>query len=374
MITSEGLVLFDVSEKLRGVARRVMDNAVPVQKGEVAVFYAGTENLDIAYAFAAESESRGIETIVQSEGDYILNSKLLETPIDELEKTPRVPQALVELADWFVFMTGTRHDRSIYKIEEHQERVMEVQKKRKWTTDSLCNLCIEKETHAVFFLDPNRGQAEALGKSYQETKEMFLNSLDIDYKELSELGENIIEAMKMGGEIHMTCPNGSDLKLRFDDRVWVNDDGKLSRLGECTEFVHNLPVGEVFVPPVETSALGIIYPMEMPGSVLSGLAIEFREEENARVTAEKGFEFMEPALKNATGNPFRIAEFAFGTNPCGDPFLATEKAYGTCHVAIGGNDWLGGTNKCSIHWDFLIDSPTVTLDGNLILKDGEFRV
>lgn len=367
-------MLFEVSENLRRVARNVMDNAFPIQKGEVAVFYAGTENLDIAYAFASECESRGVETIVQSEGDYIQNSRLLEAPIDELEKTPKVPQALVELADWFVYMTGTRHDRSVFKLKENQERVMEVQKRRSWTIDSLANLCLEKETHAIFFLDPNKAQAEALGKSFKETNEMFLDSLDIDYKEMSQLGERIIDVMKKGGEIRMICPKGSDLVLSADEREWQNDDGKPYRIGDSPGFTHNLPVGEVCVPPIETSAHGVIYPMGMPGSTVSGVAIEFRGEKDARITAETGFEFIEPALNKATGNPLKIAEFAFGSNPCGNPLLATEKAYGTCHVAIGGNDWLGGTNKCSIHWDFLIESPTVTIDGKLILKDGKFRV
>lgn len=366
--------MFVVPEKLRGIASKVLDNALPLQKGEVAVFYAGIENLDIAYAFAAECESRGIETIVQSEGDYIQDSRLLEAPIDELEKMPRVPQSLVDLADWFVFMTGARHDQSVFKMKEHHERIMEFRRKRKWTFDSLCDLCIEKETHIAIFLDPKLSQAEALGKSYEETKEMFLDSLDIDYEALSKLNERLIDMMKAGGDIHVTCPRGSDLKLRADTRVWMNDDGKPYKVGDSPGFIHNLPVGEVCVPPIENSAYGIMYAKDMPGGVLSGLEIEFQGEEDARITAKKGFEFLEPIIKNATGNPYRIAEFAIGTNPCGDPFLATEKAYGTCHIAIGGNDWLGGTNKCSIHWDFLIDSPTVTLDGKIILKDGKFRV
>jgi leucyl aminopeptidase (aminopeptidase T) len=83
---------------------------------------------------------------------------------------------------------------------------------------------------------------------------------------------------------------------------------------------------------------------------------------------------MKPRLENATGNPYSIAEFAFGTNPCGNILLATEKAYGTSHVAIGQNTWLGGKNECSIHWDFVIDRPTVTIDDKPVLKNGKFAV
>jgi leucyl aminopeptidase (aminopeptidase T) len=102
--------------------------------------------------------------------------------------------------------------------------------------------------------------------------------------------------------------------------------------------------------------------------------VEFRGKEKAVISAEKGFEFMKPRLEKATGNPYCIAEFAFGTNPCGNFLLATEKAYGTCHFAIGQNTWLGGKNECSIHWDFLIENPTVTTDGKPILKNGKFII
>jgi leucyl aminopeptidase (aminopeptidase T) len=35
---------------------------------------------------------------------------------------------------------------------------------------------------------------------------------------------------------------------------------------------------------------------------------------------------------------------------------------------------VGGKNECSIHWDSLIERPTVTADDELILKDGKFMI
>ena len=55
----------NVPDNLRAIAKKVMDNALPIQQDQVAVFYAGIENLDLAYAFAAECESRGIESFAQ---------------------------------------------------------------------------------------------------------------------------------------------------------------------------------------------------------------------------------------------------------------------------------------------------------------------
>jgi leucyl aminopeptidase (aminopeptidase T) len=365
--------MFKITERTRQVARKVMDNALPIKQGEVAVFYAGIENLDLAYAFAAECESRGIETLVQSCGDYISKTKMLDAPLKSLARFPRIPDVLVDVADWFIYLTGTAFDTSFIQKPEFKQRILDVRKVSKWSLDSLLQRCLAKKTHLVAFLDPNLQQAKALGKTYSETRNLFLDSLDLDYNALTELGQRIVSRMEKGGEIHLTCPKGSDLKLRADGRTWTSEDGKLiTRSGGVNRYVHNLPVGEVFVAPLENSAFGVVYPKELPGSAVGGIRVEFRGTDKARITSERGFEYMESRLKNATGNPYSIAEFAFGTNPCGNIILATEKAYGTCHFAIGQNTWLGGKNKCSIHLDFLVENPTVTLDGKLVLKNGKF--
>lgn len=367
--------MFKPSEHLKRVSAKVLDNALPIQPDEVAVFYAGAENLDIAYALAGECEARGSETIIQTCGDYVWQTKLLKAPLETFSKIPKIPEAVVSVADWFVYMTGSSHDNSIYQRPDLKDRAIEIRKRSKWSLENLLQLCLKKKTHIVVLLDPNLQQAQTLGKSYRQTREMFLKSLDIDYGSLTLLGQKLIGKMQKGGEIHLTCPKGSDLTLCADARLWMNDDGKLPPASSMTaRYVHNIPVGEVFVAPIEDSAQGVIYPVSLPGSVASDVCIEFQGKKKAIVSAKKGFEFMKPRLDNATGNPYSIAEFAFGTNPCGNILLATEKAYGTSHVAIGQNTWLGGRNECSIHWDFVIDRPTVTIDGKPVLKNGNFTV
>jgi leucyl aminopeptidase (aminopeptidase T) len=364
-----------IPERLRKVARKVLDNALPIQPDETAFFYAGIENLNLAYAFAAECESRGIETMVQSNGDYIANTRLLESPIKTFTRSPRITPKIIETVDWFIYMTGTSFDNSILQRPEHAERVLQVRKNSKWSLDNMLQLCLKNHTHLVVFLDPNLQQAKALNKTYSQTQNLFLNSLDIDYESLSKLGQRIIHAMENGGEIHMTCPQGSDLKLRTNGRPWMNEDGKQhSQENSTTRYVHNLPVGEVFVAPLEDSAYGVAYPKQLPGSLLSGVRVEFNGKEKATISAEKGFEFLKARLEKATGNPYCIAEFAFGTNPCSNMLLTTEKAFGTCHFAIGQNTWLGGKNECSIHLDFLIDKPTVKIDQKVIVKNGRFLI
>jgi leucyl aminopeptidase (aminopeptidase T) len=366
--------MITVTDYLQSVARKVLNHALPIEESQTVTFLAGEHNLDLAYAFAAECCVQGIEALVVTEPDFVLDATLRNAPLSSFQRKPKLLPGIVELSDWVIEMTGSRHDRAIFSDPELKERLVQIQQVSVWSSDHLLQLCLDTSTHLVAFLDPNLQQAQALGLSFDETKEKFLRSLDIDYGALTELGERLIDKLKGAEEIHLTSPRGTDLYLSAARRPWVNDDGRLAQPEGVTPYVHNLPVGEVFVAPVETSAKGVLVPEDFPGSRLKGVAIEFRGSMSAQISAREGMEFILPRLQQATGNPYCIAEFAIGTNPCGDPFLATEKAFGTAHVAIGQNTWLGGSNECSIHWDFLVDKPTVLIGGEYILKDGRFVV
>jgi len=366
--------MITVSDYLEKIAVKVLDNALPVKEKEKVTFLAGTHNLDLAYALAGECGARDIEALVVSEGDYLINKKFGKAPVSLFERMPGLILELIKASDWLVTMTGCFHDCSILREPHLRERLKEIGQKRVWTQDALLQSCLKNKTNLVAFLDPNLQQAQTLGISFEETREKFLSSLDIDYSALTELNEKIISKMKGVKEIHLTSPKGTDLYINPGRRPWINDDGKTTPPEGVTSYIHNLPVGEVFVAPMENLAEGILMAENIPGSQIENMKVEFRKDKPALITAEKGIETIKARIENATGNPYCIAEFAIGTNPCANPLLATEKACGTSHIAIGQNIWLGGKNDCSMHWDLLVDKATVRTDGEYILKDGKFLI
>ena len=69
-----------------------------------------------------------------------------------------------------------------------------------------------------------------------------------------------------------------------------------------------------------------------------------------------------------------IAELGIGTNekalPSGS-VLEDEKVMGTVHVAIGDNTTFGGVVKAPLHIDGIIKTPTLAIDGQMIIKKGK---
>ncbi len=80
------------------------------------------------------------------------------------------------------------------------------------------------------------------------------------------------------------------------------------------------------------------------------------------------------------GDPavYNIAQFAIGLNPDCTEFtgemLNDEGVDGTIHIGIGTSANLGGVVQAKTHFDAVIRTPSVWLDGTPILVDGQLRL
>ncbi|HET8755235.1 MAG TPA: aminopeptidase [Solirubrobacteraceae bacterium] len=164
---------------------------------------------------------------------------------------------------------------------------------------------------------------------------------------------------------------GTDLVLSVAGREWVNSDGR-----------RNMPSGEVFTGPVETSAEGRIryeIPTSPRGMEVAGIALEFRAGVVVSGRADRGDDVLQAMLATDDGAR-RLGEIGIGTNFGVDraigSTLVDEKMGGTVHLALGRSyPETGGTNESAIHWDMICDlrrGGRLTADGEPILVDGRF--
>ncbi|MCB0315156.1 MAG: aminopeptidase, partial [Calditrichaeota bacterium] len=71
------------------------------------------------------------------------------------------------------------------------------------------------------------------------------------------------------------------------------------------------------------------------------------------------------------------AELGVGTNHMAEikgTVLEDEKVLGTVHLALGNNISMGGTCNIGFHVDGILLKPTLTIDGEVILKDGRMMI
>ncbi|HQY32135.1 MAG TPA: aminopeptidase, partial [Thermomicrobiales bacterium] len=123
------------------------------------------------------------------------------------------------------------------------------------------------------------------------------------------------------------------------------------------------------------------FPVVTGGREIENIELWFEQGKVVRATATRGQEYLESVLDTDPGARY-LGEFAIGTNFGIDRFIRNilfdEKIGGTVHMAIGaGYPETGSTNKSAVHWDMICDlrqGGEVTVDGDLLLKDGKFVV
>ncbi|MCY3676745.1 MAG: leucyl aminopeptidase [Gemmatimonadetes bacterium] len=75
---------------------------------------------------------------------------------------------------------------------------------------------------------------------------------------------------------------------------------------------------------------------------------------------------------------YNLAQFAFGLNPACTEFtgemLNDEGVNGTVHIGVGTSANLGGSVSAKTHFDAVTRAPSVWIDEELVLRDGEILV
>jgi len=169
---------------------------------------------------------------------------------------------------------------------------------------------------------------------------------------------------------------GTNLLLNIKDRKGLADTGIFHNKGDFG----NLPAGEAYIPPLEGFGDGdLVIDGAMAGIGVLNTPIKLKFKNGKIINIEGGFEAeqLRKILENSDENAWKIAELGIGTNDeaylMGN-VLVDEKVYGTVHVAIGDNSHMEGKQKSSIYLDGIIKKPTLILDNEKIIDNGNYKL
>lgn len=203
---------------------------------------------------------------------------------------------------------------------------------------------------------------------------MFLDRDDpvAAWQALGRRQAGLVEFMAGVSEVRIEG-DGTDVTLSVAGRTWINSDGR-----------RNMPSGEIFTGPVETSARGKLrsrFPVCRGGRELKGIALEFLDGKVIAASADEGEDYLLSMLDLDPGARY-LGELGIGLNSGIDRFtgsiLYDEKIGGTVHLALGESyPETGGINKSALHWDLILDlrkGGRVTADGRVVMEDGRWLV
>jgi aminopeptidase len=229
----------------------------------------------------------------------------------------------------------------------------------------------------VTTLYPTPAYAEQAGMSIEDYQDFVYSACFADQEDPIAQWQHIktqqdaaLALFAGGDQIKLQGPN-IDLVLSVKDRTFFNCYGD-----------GNMPDGEIFTGPVETSLNGWVrytYPAIHSGVMVKGVELEFKDGAVIKASAEDQEEYLLEMLDSDPGARY-AGEFAVGTNKNIQQFtgniLFDEKIGGTIHIALGaGYPETGSRNQSAIHWDMICDmrvDSTITVDDVLVYQDGDF--
>ena len=190
-------------------------------------------------------------------------------------------------------------------------------------------------------------------------------ALHADAQEIEAMVEKYVLLLDTAKDIRIV-KDGHELTFSVEGRLGIRSTGVIRQSGEYG----NIPSGESYIAPIETSANGEIL---VDGSIANiGVLKEplLLKIKNGRLEEAIGPDGPRLLSLLGEGNGRIIAEFGIGANKsailCGN-VLEDEKVYGTIHIAFGSNAPFGGANASDVHIDCVVKSPIVYFDGQQVI-------
>jgi aminopeptidase len=249
------------------------------------------------------------------------------------------------------------------------------------STERLRNRYLERaaagELRWVLTAYPTQAAAQDASMSLTDYEDFVFGAAFLDdpdpvarWREFGERIDRLARFLSEKRELRIVA-EGTDLRLAVEGRTWISAKGR-----------ENLPDGEVFTAPLETSVEGRIrftYPAVFNAREVEDVRLRFEAGEVVEATATRGEQFLREMIGLDEGAR-RVGEFAFGLNDAVSIFtsniLFDEKIGGTVHLALGtAYPESGGLNRSALHWDMICDlrsGSEVYADGELVYRDGRF--
>lgn len=209
---------------------------------------------------------------------------------------------------------------------------------------------------------------------------LMADGMCADYDEVFRVTNQVYDLVRNAKTIHVTSAKGSDVTATFHkDWHWIPCHGRYHEQGKWG----NLPEGEVFTAPATVDGVLVCdvlgdYFSEKYGVLEKPLTITVKDGYVTDVTGVNtalAQEVRDYLFSVPNGN--RAGEFAIGTltslKRLVGNLLQDEKMPGL-HVAFGNPypEFTGADWSAQIHVDVIPTECTIEVDGNVIMRNGEF--
>jgi len=358
--------MFDTDKRWKAVGDVFVNKCLKLQPGEkLMIAQEEIETWPLALATYESAIKAGGYPQIQLKSAYLRHAFVKYGSEEQYTWPPGIEALGMDWEDCYVALRGG------YNFSIFHDIPADVLSKN-MTTHGKISTLRWKKTRWLLSRVPNATFSQHAGLDLETITDMFFDACLMDYEKESAVWWKW--ANKMISEkpqlVHITGKN-TDIKFEIDGRSWV-----------ATDFVGNMPGGEIGTTPINNEKLNGQLFWENPGvfggRLMPDMCVEWKNGKLIKASASKNEDFLNNVLSTDEGASL-LGEFSFGTNKGLTHFtndiLWDEKIYGTLHIAFGrAYPKFGGENKSAIHWDVVKEmrhEGEVYVDDKCVMRNGD---
>ncbi len=361
------------------LAQKLVNKCAGIVEGDLVQIIGGVRDIELLENLAVNVRKLGAFPLVNIRSDRMTRQQYTNVPIKYDSQIPEFKRNLAKITTAQIGVSWGEAEGLLADIPP--ERRASVRK----AYQPVHELMLKRNVRQLWVgngLYPTIERAKQFGISQNELSEIFWGGLNVDYTKLQATGERIKATLENGKEVHITNPNGTDLKMNIETRPVLVSDGVISRAdmerggAACQVW---LPAGEVFLVPVPGTAEGkiVVERKFFLGKEIKGLTLTFKAGKLTSMNAKSGIEPLKAAY-DVSKLGIEVPSFIdIGINPKvrivpGSRMVSWMPA-GMVTVGIGNNTWAGGDNTESFFLANFLPGCTLKVDGKVIVENGTLR-
>jgi aminopeptidase len=366
---------------LEALAQRLVNESAGVKEGDIVQISGGVQDLELLENIAVHVRELGAFPFVIVNSDRMTKRLFTDVPAKYDTQLSEAGMKLAGIVTVSIVVDSNLNEGLLADADPVRRAA------RGKANQPIGNELLRRNVRQVEVgnnLYPTPWRASRLGMTESELTKAFWEGVNVDYAGLQTKGEQVRSVLAAGNELHITNPNGTDLRVSIQGKPLLVSDGVISpedvRKGGAAVSAY-LPAGEVYCAPVSGTAEGKFVQSRavFDGKEIQDLTMTFARGKLVSMTGSgAGFSGFK-ALYDAAGEGKDIFSFVdLGINPQiklpSDTKLGTWVPSGMITVGIGDNAWAGGDNKIAYGYAAFLPGSTVTLDGKTIIAKGQLQI
>jgi len=358
------------------LAASIVNQGANIHEGEIVLISGSVRDTELLEDLAVQVRKRGAFPLISIGSDRLTRRMYTDVDAKYDSQEPKLDLKLLGMVDAVINVDIGETEGLLADIAPERFRaradankpVAELIRKRGLRSINLGN-----------GLYPTATLAKEFGVSQDDLSRIFWNGVNVNYTDLQTTAERVKAALAAGKEVHITNPNGTDLRVQIAGRPVFASDGVISAEDMKRGYAGSqvwLPAGEVFLSPVVGTANGkVVVDRQMSeGKVIEGLTFTFQNGKLSSMIAKSGdLSRIKAIYDRAPAGKENFGLIDLGINrsvqiPKGSNMVAWMPA-GMVTIGFGGFDWAGGTDVAYAFNSFLPGS-TVEIDGMKIVENG----